>query len=320
MEFLEGENQYVNNLSPELREKAANELKEKPEWVSRDIEALREMVKAHPGLNSCVSDAFLLRFLRSRKFDYDRALNQLLRYYKVRKEDVTMFNDFKPSKIKHVLDDGVIGVLENRDLSGRKVIIFRPGKWCPSKYPTTDCMRAMVMTLELLTMDEATQINGVIVLADLQDTTLSHVTHIGPSMAKRMSRIIEEAFPARVKAIHYVNAPYIFSVIFAVLRGFLKEKLASRLHVHTDFNSLYESEGISVEVLPVDFGGCLSQYSNSVWAEQLLNSEQYFEKLSEYSLEGDTSTLTGLESVDLDTTDPIDACIPGVYRKASSVD
>ena len=40
---------YVCTLSPELVKKAEEELNEKPEWRARDIQALRDMVKAHPG-------------------------------------------------------------------------------------------------------------------------------------------------------------------------------------------------------------------------------------------------------------------------------
>ena len=41
---------YKCTLSPELQEKAKNELKEKEGWRSRDIQALRDMVLKNKGL------------------------------------------------------------------------------------------------------------------------------------------------------------------------------------------------------------------------------------------------------------------------------
>ena len=75
---------YECTLSPSLEQKAHDELNEKPEWRLRDIQALRDMVVANPGLSTRTDDAFLLRFLRARKFDYDRAYDMLINYYKIR--------------------------------------------------------------------------------------------------------------------------------------------------------------------------------------------------------------------------------------------
>ena len=47
--MTESREPYVCTLSAELVKKAQDELNEKPEWRARDIQALRDMVKAHPG-------------------------------------------------------------------------------------------------------------------------------------------------------------------------------------------------------------------------------------------------------------------------------
>lgn len=72
-------------------------------------------------------DAFLLRFLRAKKFEYDRAYNLLLSHFQMRKENPKLFENLRPSAVKHVLEAGVTGVLPHRDKEGRRVIIFRPG-------------------------------------------------------------------------------------------------------------------------------------------------------------------------------------------------
>lgn len=80
-----------------------------------------------PNLRTRLDDAFLLRFLRARKFDYDRALQLLLNYHAGRKAWPEVFQNLKPSTVKHVLDLGFLTVLPQPDPNGRYILCLRPG-------------------------------------------------------------------------------------------------------------------------------------------------------------------------------------------------
>lgn len=86
-------------------------------------------LQEQPNLRTRLDDAFLLRFLRARKFDYDRALQLLLNYHAGRKAWPEVFQDLKPSTVKHVLDLGFLTVLPRPDPNGRYILCLRPG-WC----------------------------------------------------------------------------------------------------------------------------------------------------------------------------------------------
>ena len=77
-------------------------------------------------------DAFLLRFLRAKKFDYDRAFNLILKHFEMKADEKNkqLFTNLRPSAVKNVLEAGVTGVLPHRDKLGRRVMIFRPGEQC----------------------------------------------------------------------------------------------------------------------------------------------------------------------------------------------
>ncbi|KAG7237751.1 hypothetical protein INR49_031852 [Caranx melampygus] len=177
---------YSCTLTPELVAKAREELQEKPEWRLRDVQALRDMIlKEQPNLRTRLDDTFLLRFLRARKFDYDRALQLLLNYHAGRKAWPEVFQDLKPSTVKHVLDLGFLTVLPQPDPNGRYILCLRPGKWKPNDYPFVDNVRAIYLTLEKLIQPEETQVNGIVILADYTGVGMSQASNPGPFLAKR---------------------------------------------------------------------------------------------------------------------------------------
>lgn len=119
---------YVCSLTEDLVTKAREELQEKPEWRLRDVQALRDMVrKEYPYLSTSLDDAFLLRFLRARKFDYDRALQLLVNYHGCRRNWPEVFSNLRPSALKDVLNSGFLTVLPHTDPRGCHVLCIRPG-------------------------------------------------------------------------------------------------------------------------------------------------------------------------------------------------
>ncbi|XP_021568932.1 alpha-tocopherol transfer protein-like isoform X2 [Carlito syrichta] len=235
---------YVCSLTEDLVTKAREELQEKPEWRLRDVQALRDMVrKEYPNLSTSLDDAFLLRFLRARKFDYDRALQLLVNYHSCRRSWPEVFNNLKPSALKDVLASGFLTVLPHTDPRGCHVLCIRPDRWIPSNYPITENIRAIYLTLEKLIQSEETQ----------------------------------DGFPIRIKAVHVVNEPRIFKGIFAIIKPFLKEKIANRFFLHgSDLSSLHTS--LPRNILPKEYGGTAGELDTATWNAVLLASEDDFVK------------------------------------------
>ncbi|KAK1803567.1 hypothetical protein P4O66_020987 [Electrophorus voltai] len=267
---------YSCTLTPELVAKAREELQEKPEWRLRDVQALRDMImKEQPNLRTRLDDAFLLRFLRARKFDYDRALQLLLNYHGSRRAWPEVFQDLKPSTVKHVLDLGFLTVLPRPDPQGRYILCLRPGRWKPNDYPFVDNIRAIYLTLEKLIQPEETQVNGIVILVDYNGVGLSQASNPGPLLSKKVVGILQDGFPIRIKAVNIINEPLIFKGIFAIIKPFLKEKMAERFVLHgSDLSSLYRV--IPRSVLPEEYGGMAGHLDMSVWAHTLMKAEEEF--------------------------------------------
>ncbi|GAA6095922.1 alpha-tocopherol transfer protein-like isoform X1 [Tachysurus ichikawai] len=267
---------YVCTLTPDLEAKAREELQEKPEWRLRDVQALRDMIlKEHCGLRTRLDDAFLLRFLRARKFDYDRALQLLLNYHSSRRTWPEVFQDLKPSAVKHVLELGFLTVLPRPDPQGRYILCLRPGKWTPNDYPFVDNIRAIYLTLEKLIQPEESQVNGIVILVDYTGVGLSQASNPGPLLAKKVVSILQDGFPIRIKAVNIINEPRIFKGIFAIIKPFLKEKMAERFVLHgSDLSSLHRV--IPRSVLPQEYGGVDGRLDRTAWTRTLLEAEEEF--------------------------------------------
>uniref|UniRef100_A0A8D2CH82 Alpha tocopherol transfer protein like n=2 Tax=Sus scrofa TaxID=9823 RepID=A0A8D2CH82_PIG len=230
---------YVCSLTEELVAKAREELQEKPEWRLRDVQALRDMVrKEYPNLGTSLEDAFLLRFLRARKFDYDRALQLLVNYHSCRRSWPEVFNNLRPSALKEVLASGFLTVLPHTDPRGCHILCIRPDRWIPSNYPITENIRATYLTLEKLIQSEETQVNGIVILADYKGVSLSKASHFGPFIAKK---------------------------VIGILQFFLHG---------SDLNSLHTN--LPRNILPKEYGGTAGELDITAWNAVLLASEEDF--------------------------------------------
>uniref|UniRef100_A0A8D2IZK0 CRAL/TRIO N-terminal domain-containing protein n=1 Tax=Varanus komodoensis TaxID=61221 RepID=A0A8D2IZK0_VARKO len=97
-------------------EKARLELNENPDVLHQNIQQVRDMIITRPDIGFLrTDDAFILRFLRARKFHQTDAFRLLAQYFQYRQLNLDMFKNFKADDpgIKRALIDGFPGVLEN---------------------------------------------------------------------------------------------------------------------------------------------------------------------------------------------------------------
>ncbi|CAM9860336.1 alpha-tocopherol transfer protein-like [Lampetra fluviatilis] len=266
---------YVCTLSPELVERARVELGENPETRAQVLHKLRGALALRPDIPARTDDGFLLRFLRARKFDHEETFKLVDSYYKCHETWPDVFQNFRPSAVKELLDNGFIRVLPQRDSKGRRVVIQSPGKCNPSTTPIIDNIRAMYMTLELLIQSEETQVNGITILVDHKGMRLAHVINFTPSLMKKITTVIQDAFPIQIKGHDTINEPSIFKAMYALVKPFFNEKMQKLMMFHgRDFLSLHKQ--LSPDILPAEYGGTAPEIAADSWAQQLLAAEPYF--------------------------------------------
>lgn len=115
---------------------------------------------------------FLLRFLRSKKFDVQRSYAMYENYINFFRDHPDIVCGLDPKAVRHVWDAGVVGGLKMRDIRGRSVLVTFPGRWDPATHALEDILRALVLQMECMIASEETQIKGFVLIADFTNFSL----------------------------------------------------------------------------------------------------------------------------------------------------
>ncbi|KAK6622037.1 hypothetical protein RUM44_001844 [Polyplax serrata] len=242
--------------SEELKKVAEEELRETDSLRASSLKQLRECIKKHPDIKKCRTDsAFLLRFLRTKKFSVPLALAMIERYLAIRQLYPHWFRNLSVDDpvINEIIDKGYLVPLPLRDEHGRKVILSCPGKFDPYKYTAADMTKTHSLLVECLMDDEESQIRGYTYVNDESGLSMSHISLWSLSDIRSLMKCIQNSTPMRHKSTHFINIPHYANKVFEFFLGLLNDKLKGRVISHNSLDDF--KEHISPKILPKEYGG-----------------------------------------------------------------
>ncbi|XP_078713355.1 clavesin-2-like isoform X2 [Lampetra fluviatilis] len=176
-----------SGLRADTLEKARVELCERPDAIQQDIQEVRDMIVTRPDIGFLrTDDAFVLRFLRARKFHHFEAFKLLAQYFEYRQQHLDMFKNFKATDqgIRQALRNGFPGVLSHSDHYGRKILVIFASNWDQIRYTFVDILRAILLSLETMIEEPELQVNGFVLIIDWSNFSFKQASKLTPGMLR----------------------------------------------------------------------------------------------------------------------------------------
>jgi len=212
-------------------------------------------VAQEQGLVVPQEDAFFLMFLRAGLMDPAQGLQVMKNYFHLRKRKPEYFMGTSDMEriVREVYSQQLHCMLPDRDQKGRKIYVFRPGRWDPYKIPLRDLFCAGYMLCEMVVREEETQVAGIVSITDAEGFGFKHLRAVGMEDGKNMASFFNICFPLWLRQTHVVHAPRLFHVLFNMLKSFLSADVLENIIIHSDMSTIREH--ISPAILPSDAGG-----------------------------------------------------------------
>nr|CAH8855981.1 unnamed protein product [Trichobilharzia regenti] len=271
-------------LSKFFKEKAVKEVRENPSHVSAHIISIKRWLNSMPHLSCPDDDRIFLAFLRQSKFTHSESQMRLDNFITLRtspESPITSWFDLSSitnSLLEEYLKMGVhcpIGFLQD----GTFLFMVRIGHWNNSILSTENILRLVLLQLDRILEDPRVQIAGLRVFIDFTGASPSLLDTINPKKTmKDFSKILQEAYPFRMKGIIYYNEPAVMEVIFKLLTIWLRPKVRDRfIRVKDNIKKAYDKVPGLQAILPREYGG-YNKPMEEILREQNADFKEYFLK------------------------------------------
>lgn len=93
----------------------------------------------------------------------------------------------------------------------------------------------MIMDI-LLNEDDNIVVAGIQFYIDLKDATLKHYFVYTPRVVGRVLKILQQAYPIRIRGLNFAFAPIFFDFVYNIFKYAIPEKIRTRVSIY-DANS-----------------------------------------------------------------------------------
>lgn len=285
MEWKDVATTETEDLEPVWWERAREVLGEDLEKRDELMKELKILTEKEEGLRVPDNEKFYLMFLRSGLMSPSAGMEVMRNYFMLKKNYSRYFQSATDLNllVKTVFSQKIHAMLPYRDQYGRRIYVFRPGRWDPDKIPFLDMFCVGYMLCEMVIKEERTQIAGCISITDATGFGFKQMRAIGLEDGKNLASFFNISFPLWLRQSHVLHAPRVFNMLFSMLRPFLSDSVRDNVVFHSgDISSIRDY--ISGDILPSDLGGSdkMGPMDNMHNVMELKKMESFFQEIKQY--------------------------------------
>lgn len=244
----------------ERRESLMKEMRERIQALPEEMDRLKDL-----------SDKNLIRFLRCRKFDIDRAVKLAVdakRFY-IENANILKGLDGKETVMFDGEHENVFQVYRNVDTSGKVVVVLRPSRFIQAIHSDRGAkilsedpdamLRLLVWQFHNLCQDPHVQVGGLVMLNSFEDCSFfDSFSFVNVMTVPQRGILIKhlQICGIRMKGVYIFREPSIISALFFLLKQFMSQKLRDRVSFcGSDYSAVSSVVAGNLKGLPELFGG-----------------------------------------------------------------
>lgn len=120
--------------------------------------------------------------------------------------------------------------------------------------------------------------NGVIVLFDMKNFRIRHLSRYKLNILKMFFTYSQEALAVKIREIHVFNSSSIMSFFLLLFKPFLKTEILNMIKFHSTNMDYDKFDGIPKSSLPSNYGGDLASLAelHEQNCKEIQNMKEYF--------------------------------------------
>lgn len=169
-------------------ERAKELLGETEELKKETLEELRNLLEEQDEFYPKLEDDYLIRFLRAKKYDVNKAFRLLRQYYRCRLIAPEKFCPIGlgPKDIKHLYDLRMGMLLPHRNpYDGTAIMVMQFGDWTPeSGYDLMDTYTPLALAFDYVLNNPECQLNGFRIIFNFKGLELRYLKFLQPDVVR----------------------------------------------------------------------------------------------------------------------------------------
>ncbi|KAF5285072.1 hypothetical protein FQA39_LY16761 [Lamprigera yunnana] len=226
-------------------------LKVLPQNRSEDLVKVRTWMDQQPHLPH-ISDEYIYLFLHACYYDHEKTKHTIETYFTIRGNSPAIFSNRDPfsESMEYISSLGLLMLLPHETSEGYKVLLYVIKENASTEYVFSDAVKAFCMFNDCILSEDGLA-EGYIVIFDMKNLRFGHLAHLNLYILRTFMVYIQEAHPARLKAIHVINTMGFIKNIMRILQPMMRSELMGLLKFHTG----NVPDPLPQEMMPKDYGG-----------------------------------------------------------------